>query len=125
MRNSLSARIEAWTILQSNLKPQVEEVPHLASELANLERLLLEGKTLEEARTEHLRAIGARSRERKMVILEGDALFKRLTLALRAQYGPQSEKLFKYGVTPEKPRRRRALGAGVEEPPVIEAKPRS
>lgn len=115
--NTLKDRIANWEILQTNVKPQLAESPQLTNDLTQLERVLADAKALEADRGGHVTALAASARERQALVDEGDAVFRRLTLALRAKFGPKSEKLFTYGVVPEKTRRRKATT--VKAPPVV------
>lgn len=121
--NSLKDRLSQWEILQTTLRPQLGEIPQLTEDLALLERILLDGKSLEALRGSLLESLAASSRTRKELMVEGDAVFRRMNLALRAKFGPKSERLLKYGVTPERPRRRRSGGGGGEAPtPEVQAR---
>lgn len=110
--NTLKDRIANWGILETNVKPQLPESPHFTDDLTQLERLLADAKALEADRGAHLTALAAAARQRQIIMDEGDAVFRRLTLGLRAKFGPKSEKLFSFGVLPEKTRRRKARGTG-------------
>ena len=115
--NTLKDRIANWEILQTNVKPQLPESPQLTDDLNQLERVLTDAKALEADRGGHVTALAASARRRQALVDEGDAVFRRLTLALRAKFGPKSEKLFTYGVAPEKARRRKTTE--VKAPPVV------
>ena len=120
MRNpTLKEKIARWEILQTNAKPQLGDMPHLATDLTRLEQLITGVKELEARGRQHKATFLETTRTKRDLSQEGDQVYQRLNLALRGQLGPKNEKLHEFGLTPQRARLRRkgkTPGGGGETP---------
>ena len=105
---SLAEKFSRWGVTASNLKEHLEELPHVAADLAEMDGMVLEARTLEsqqEALRGQAREISSQLRE---LAKEGEKLRARLRSHLQAKFGPTSEALRKFGFVPRRtPRRTR------------------
>ncbi len=106
---SLAEKFSRWGVTASNLREHLEDMPHVAADLAEMDRMVSEARTLE-SRQEELRGqareIGA---QLKGLAKEGEKLRSRLRAHLQAKFGPTSESLLKFGFRPRRtPRRTRS-----------------
>lgn len=113
--SSFAEKFSRWGVSVATLKEHLEQMPHINEDLAEMERLLTEARTLE-ARQEDVRGqareINAQLREITRV---GERLRARLRSHLYAKYGATSEALVKFGFRPLRVPRRRPVIV-VEEP---------
>jgi hypothetical protein len=111
MRNpTLKEKVALWQLLHANAS-RLQELPHLAADLARLGQLVTDVKDLEAKAGQHKAVLLENSRTKQGLHQEGDQVYQRLGFALRAQFGPKSGKLHEYGLTPQKVQRRRKGGA--------------
>ena len=114
---SLAEKFSRWGVTASNLREHLEEMPHVAADLAEMDQKISEARVLE-SRQEALRGQAREiSGELKALAQEGERLRARLRAHLQAKFGATSEALRKFGFSPRRtPRRTRAA-----EPPEPEA----
>jgi hypothetical protein len=109
---SSAEKLSRWAIAASNLREHLEEMPHVAADLAAMDGMIAEARALE-SRQEDLRgqarAVSAQLRE---LAKDGEKLRSRLRSHLQAKFGPTSETLLKFGFRPRRvPRRTRGTDA--------------
>jgi hypothetical protein len=95
-------------LLNSTLKPQLTEMPHLQDESTGLETLIVEAKTLsneQQVLSGRLREI---TRLRREAELRGQDLRSRIVAQLRGKLGFENENLLGYGIVPRKKVRKKA-----------------
>lgn len=119
---SLAEKLSRWGVTASNLREHLEDMPHIAADLSEMDRMVSQARTLE-GRQEELRGqareIGGQLKE---LAKEGEKLRSRLRAHLQAKFGPTSESLLKFGFRPRRtPRRTRstetpAPGTGTPAP---------
>jgi hypothetical protein len=113
--HSFAEKFSRWGVALATLKEHLEEMPHVAADLAEMERLLSEARTLE-VRQEDMRGQAREVNVRlKEITKDGERLRSRLRSHLQAKYGATSESLLKFGFRPARVPRRRAVVV-VEEP---------
>ena len=111
---SFAEKFSRWGVTFATLKEHVGEMPHIEADLAEMERLLAEARSLEVSQEDlrgQAREISARLKE---ITKDGERVRSRLRLHLQAKYGVTSESLLKFGFRPLRVPRRRP--AAVEEP---------
>lgn len=89
-------------LLNSTLKPQLTEMPHLQDESTGLDTLIVEAKTLlneQEVLRGRLREI---TRLRREAELRSQDLRSRIVAQLRGKLGFTNENLLGYGIAPRK-----------------------
>lgn len=120
---SFAEKLSRWSVTVSNLREHLEEMPHVAPDLGEMDRMVSEARALEnqqEALRGQAREVSARLQE---LAKEGEKLRSRLRSHLQAKFGPTSENLLKFGFSPRRiPRRARTPQA--PEKPAPEGRPR-
>lgn len=112
--HSFAEKFSRWDLALTTLKEHLEEMPHIAPDLEELERLLTEARALE-VRQEDMRGQARETNVRiRELTREGERLRSRLRLHLQAKYGATSASLVKFGFRPVRLPSRR--GSVVEEP---------
>ena len=115
---SLAEKFSRWGVTASNLKEHLEEMPHVAADLGEMDRMVSEARTLEsqqEAIRGQAREISSQLKE---LAKEGEKLRARLRSHLQAKFGPTSEALRKFGFAPRRiPRRTRVTETPEPEAP--------
>ena len=115
---SLAEKFSRWGVTASNLREHLEELPHVAADLAEMDQMVVEARALEsqqEALRGQAREINSKLKE---LAKEGERLRSRLRAHLQAKFGPTSEALRKFGFAPRRtPRRPRVVEAPEPERP--------
>jgi hypothetical protein len=104
-----SAKLSRWGVTVDNLRGDLDQFPHIAPDLEEMERTLGLGRDLEsrvDALRGQLREVGA---ELRTLTDQGEKLRARLGAHLKAKYGFTSESLVRYGFRPLSTIRRRPL----------------
>lgn len=104
---SFKEKLTSWEVMSTNLRPQLDELPHMVQELATLEELLAEGRILEAQQGMHTAALRETNRKRLLLEQRGDELRERMSGSLRGKLGAASKRLHEFGVKPKAERRRR------------------
>ena len=103
-------------LLNSTLKPQLPEMPHLQDESAGLETLIVEAKTLSNEQQVLRGRLQEITRLRREAELRSQDLRSRIVAQLRGKLGFKNENLLGYGIVPrkkvrKKPEKKKAPGA--------------
>ncbi|HYH44563.1 MAG TPA: hypothetical protein VEG34_02680 [Thermoanaerobaculia bacterium] len=97
---TFAAKMADWRYLVEHGRPLLVEAPHLTGDHAALEAVYKQAQSLDEE-TQQLRG---RRKEvyqlRREAEVKGDELRARLAGALVHQFGPRSERLISFGVSP-------------------------
>lgn len=109
-------------LLNTTLKPQLEEMPHLKEDSASLDGVVTELKGL----SNEQEALKGRSREitrlRKDAEKRSQVLRSRIVAQLQGKLGFSNESLLAFGITPRKTTRRRRATKPPEETPAVSPK---
>jgi hypothetical protein len=122
-QTTLAAKVDRWTGLNNNLVPLIDQMPQFKDQITQFQSVLTQTQALRD-QLKILKSQGENAlKQRDALFAEGDNLFTRLGLALRAVHGPESSQLRAFGLKP----RKRAGGrpkkkTPVPVPPVVEAK---
>jgi hypothetical protein len=103
---SSAEKFSRWAVTASNLREHLEEMPHVAADLAEMEGKITEARALEsqqEAIRGQAREVTAQLKE---LAKDGEKLRSRLRSHLQAKFGPTSESLVKFGFRPRQTPRR-------------------
>ncbi len=104
---SSAEKFSRWGITASNIREHLEEMPHVAADLTEMDGLLTQARTLEsqqEAIRGQAREVTAQLKE---LAKSGEKLRSRLRAHLQAKFGPTSEALLKFGFRPRRTPRRK------------------
>jgi hypothetical protein len=117
---TFAKKVDSWDLMNTRLRPKIQELPELEPEQKALEAVLGEARGLQ-AEQELLRArLREMVRQRQEAEKRGQELRGRIAALLRGKLGFTSEQLIGYGIVPRRKTRRRK---GVEEPAPPEAPP--
>jgi hypothetical protein len=124
-QTTLAAKISRWTGLNNNLVPLLDQMPQFKGEITQFQSVLSETQALRD-RINVLKSQGEEAfKQRDALFVEGDDLFTRLSLALRAVHGPDSSRLREFGLKPRKkaggrPRKKQTKPTPTPAPPPVE-----
>ncbi len=119
---SSAEKISRWAVAASNMREHLEEMPHVATDLAEMDAVIAEARTLEsqqEAVRGAAREVTAQLQE---LAKNGEKLRSRLRAHLQAKFGPTSESLLKFGFRPRRTPRRKP---GTDTPETKPGRPAS
>jgi len=106
-KTSIAQAIVAWENALTNAKTGAAEVPGIEGYTAPLEQILAEAKALT-ARLDMRNAVKQQETlDRKNLMQKGNVQVSRLRSAIRAFFGPNSERLIEFGARPVRPRTRK------------------
>lgn len=113
---TFAKKVDSWDLMNTRLRPQLQEMPELEPEQKALQAVLEEARGLQ-AEQELLRArLRQMVRQRQEAEKRGQELRGRLAALLRGKLGFSSEQLIGYGIVPRKRSRRRKDGEEPEPP---------
>jgi hypothetical protein len=114
-----SEKITNWDLLNTNMKPVLEEMPHLRPIQAELETLISQARALDSEQEIARSQFRELTRRRQEAEKQGESLRRRVASHLRGTFGFTSEQLIKFGVNPRptrtRPRKTRASQQKPEE----------
>jgi hypothetical protein len=103
-KTSIADAIVAWENALANARTSATEVPGIESYTGPLEQTLTDAKALT-ARLETRKAVKQQdSQDRKALMKKGNVQVSRIRSAVRAFFGPNSERLIEFGARPVRPR---------------------
>ncbi len=121
-QTTLAAKVDRWTGLNNNLVPLIDQMPQFKDQITQFQGLLAQTQALRD-QINTLKGQGEEAlKQRDALFVQGDDLFTRLGLALRAVHGPESSRLRAFGLKPRKKSGRPKKKTPVPVPPVVEAK---
>jgi len=113
-KNAQADFVTDWEATLTNCKNRAAELPDLSAYIVPLETLLAEAKALT-ARQKSLRGVKQQENlDLQEAMTRGREAAIRLRAALKAHYGPKSERLIEFGM---RPRRKARPVEGVEAKP--------
>lgn len=100
---SYAEKFSRWDLLVTNAKLSADQVPHLAEDLASLESLLTQARSIE-SRQEDLRSQSrGLNAELRGIAAQGEKLRGRLGASMQGKFGFTSETLLRFGFKPRRP----------------------
>ena len=112
-----SGKITNWDLLNTNLKPYLEEMPHLRTIQTELETVIADGRVLDSEQEVARGQLRELTRRRQEVEKRGESLRRRVAAHLRGTFGFTSEQLIKFGVNPRPSRTRVRKSRKAQEKP--------
>ncbi len=105
---SIADVIGAWERALANAQANATGVPGMDIYLPPLEQILAQAKDLS-ARLDMRKAVKQQeSVERRTLIRQGNQQVSRVRFAIKAFYGPNSERVIEFGARPVRPRKKKA-----------------
>jgi hypothetical protein len=106
-KTSIAQAIVAWENALTNAKTEATEVPGIEGYTAPLEAILAEAKALT-ARLDMRKGVKQQETlDRNNLMKKGNVQVSRIRSAVRAFFGPNSERLIDFGARPVRPRSRK------------------
>jgi hypothetical protein len=99
---SVAETAREWKTLLTNVRSHLPDMPHLAADLAELERLLASVESSVAEQTDLKGRIGLLARGRVVELEQGRELRRRLVAQLQGRFGAKSEALRGFGIKPRK-----------------------
>ena len=99
---TFAKKITEWELINTNIKPHLQEMPYLQEIVTALDALIAEGKSLDsqqEAARSQLQDLVHRRQELEK---QGQSLRSRAASHLRGSFGLTSDDLVRFGVRPLK-----------------------
>ncbi len=119
-KTSIAQAIVAWENALTNAKTGATEVPGIEGYTAPLEQILAEAKALT-ARLDMRNAVKQQETlDRKNLMKKGNFQVSRIRSAIRAFFGPNSERLIEFGARPVRQRNRKKPAEKAAPPQVPE-----
>jgi hypothetical protein len=103
-------------LLNSTLKPQLTDMPHLQDESTELDALIAQAKSLDNEQQVLRGRLREITRLRREAELHGQDLRSRIAAQIRGKIGFANENLLGFGIPPRK-RTRKKPGSSQEPPP--------
>jgi hypothetical protein len=120
-KTSIAQAIVAWENALTNAKTGATEVPGIEGYTAPLEAILAEAKALT-ARLDMRKGVKQQETlDRNNLMKKGNVQVSRIRSAIRAFFGPNSERLIDFGARPVRPRTRKKSNEKAAPPQVPEA----
>ncbi len=120
-KTSIADAIVAWESALTNAKTGATEVPGIEGYTAPLEQILAEAKALT-ARLEDRKSLKQQDTvERKSLMKKGNVQVSRIRSAVKAFFGPNSERVIAFGARPVRPRTRKTSTEQAAPPQVTPA----
>ena len=120
-KNSIAQALVGWENALVNVKSNAPDLPDLGVYTGALEKVLVDAKDLSARLESQIGKKQQLAKDRQALMKAGALAVTRLRLALKAHYGPSSERLIDYGSRPVRPRARKtALAKSPEKTPPAE-----
>ena len=117
-RSSIADAIAGWEKAVANAKANATDVPGMEAYLAPLEKILADAKDLS-ARLDMRQGVKQQEvRDRRALIEAGNVQVSRIRSAIKAFYGPNSERVIEFGARPIRPRTKKVQKVKAEPPAV-------
>jgi hypothetical protein len=104
-KRSLAERKRRWGLLIGSRKRILEEMPHLAEDLQDLETVNKEVAALLARQAQYIAKTREITKKLRSLAKKGDNLRGRLGAGIRAKHGFDGEALIGYGFTPRRSKR--------------------
>lgn len=93
-------KIARWQLLENRLGERLAEVPALAEDHAELQRIIAEALALEAKSELHRAGAQEVTVKRGEIAKTGETLRSQIVLALQYRFGPRNKQLMEFGVRP-------------------------
>ncbi|MFL6259026.1 MAG: hypothetical protein ACJ76Y_04880 [Thermoanaerobaculia bacterium] len=99
---TFAKKITEWELLNTNIKPHLQEMPYLQEIVTALDALIAEAKSVDSQQEAARGQWEDLVHRRQSVEKEGESLRRRAASHLRGSFGFTSDQLVKFGVRPRK-----------------------
>jgi hypothetical protein len=117
-KSSIADAIVGWEKAVANARASAMDVPGMEGYLAPLEKILTDAKDLT-ARLDMRQGVKQQeTKDRRELIQAGKLQVSRIRAAVKAFFGPNSERVIEFGARPLRPRTKKVQKPKVAPPPV-------
>jgi hypothetical protein len=103
---SFAEKTSRWSVLVTNIREILTEVPYLTDDVASLERFVVDARAFE-SRQDDLRSQSQENTKKMRALMsQAEKLRGRLAAGLQSKYGFDNEVLLKFGLKLRRPPRR-------------------
>jgi len=99
-----TAVIGRWKVMTTSLQPQLDKLPHLAGQYADLVKTTSDAEALETRQALLKADLQELNHQRRDLLKSGEELRKRIGAALKSEHGFTSERLLEFGLAPKRVR---------------------
>ena len=116
-KSSIADSIVAWEKAVANARANAMDIPGMEGYLAPLEKILGDAKDLT-ARLDMRQGVKQQeTKDRKALVQAGNVQVSRIRSAIKAFFGPNSERVIEFGARPVRPRKNKVKKPEVTPPP--------
>lgn len=116
-RSSIADAIVGWEKAVANARANAMDVPGMDTYLAPLEKILADAKDVSARLDTRAGVKQQETQDRRALIQAGNVQVSRVRSAIKAFYGPNSERVIEFGARPVRSRKKKAQQAEVTPPP--------
>jgi len=113
---SFAERLSRSSVMVTNAKANLQEVPYLTDDVAALDQLVAQGRVLESRQDDLRSQFQENTKKMKTLAARADQLRSRLAAGLQSKFGFTDTTLLKFGVKLRKVPRRKATTKTVPPP---------
>jgi hypothetical protein len=117
-RSSIADSIASWEKAVANARANAMDVPGMDAYLTPLEKILADAKDVTARLDMRLGVKQQETKDRRALIQAGNVQVSRIRSAIKAFYGPNSERVIEFGARPVRPRKNKVKQPEVTPPPV-------
>jgi hypothetical protein len=117
---TFAKKITEWELLNTNIKPELPNMPHLQGVSADLDALIVQSKQLDSQQEVARGQFQDSVHQRQALEKKGQTLRQRASSLLKGTLGSESDDLVKFGIRPRKTGPR---GPNKPKPPVTPETP--
>jgi hypothetical protein len=99
---TFAKKITEWELLNTNIKPQLPDMPHLQGVSAELDALIVQSKQLDSQQEIARGQLQDAVHQRQSLEKKGETLRQRASSLLKGSLGFESDDLVKFGIRPRK-----------------------
>ena len=104
---TLAKLIADWELLDTALRPQLQDMPYLTDEATELQAFIVEAKRMDTRQQDLRGSLQETVRQRQDVEKRGRDLHLRIAAILRGNFGFDNQTLLAFGLKPRRPRRKK------------------
>ena len=104
---TLAKLIADWELLDTALRPHLQDMPYLTDEATELQAFIVEAKRMDTWQQDLRGALQETVRQRQDVQKRGRDLYLRVAAILRGNLGFDNQELLGFGLKPRRPRRKK------------------
>jgi len=119
---SFAEKMSRCSVMATNTRQNLSDVPYLADDVTELERMVGEGRVLESRQDELRSQSQDNTKKMKALVSQAEKLRARLGAGLQSKYGFGNEVLLRFGLKLRRPPRRKPAEKPVPPPAATDTK---